>query len=268
MLLSKEYDVVTAGDGEEAISKAKAESPDLILLGLMMPKMDGLTACGVLKNDDITKDIPIIIWTGNKKIEYQVKGYELGVDHFILKPFNPSILKAQIRNSLRRSGHKILPTTEKVKTPKVFISYKWESDDHNNWVAKLAGDLRNAGIDACLDQWEVRYGDSFTDYMTSKISEADAMLFIMTSASVAAVEARSGKGGAVKFEIQLASSRKLAGEKFRIIPIYREGLKTAAHVRDHRYADFRDHYQYENNLQLLISDLFEEESIAPPVRGR
>ena len=72
---------------------------------------------------------------------------------------------------------------------KVFISYKWEDESHNQWVRQLATDLRHASIDAKLDIWEVRYGDSFTDYMTSKIQDADAVLFIMTPASVAAVEA-------------------------------------------------------------------------------
>lgn len=93
---------------------------------------------------------------------------------------------------------------------KVFISYKWEDDVHNRWVEEFATDLRAAGIDARLDKWEVRLGDSFTDYMTAKIADADVVLFIMTSRSVAAAEAPTGAGGALKFEMQMATSRRIA----------------------------------------------------------
>jgi len=146
---------------------------------------------------------------------------------------------------------------------KVFISYKWEDIAHNTWVEKFATDLRAAGIDAKLDKWEVRFGDSFTDYMTSKIAEADVVLFIMTSLSVAAAEAPSGEGGAVKFEMQMATSRRIAGERMRLIGIYREGNKAAAHLRDHRYAEFRDDSQYESSLRELVDDLLEKEKRPP-----
>ncbi len=146
---------------------------------------------------------------------------------------------------------------------KVFLSYKWEDESPNQWVRHLATDLRHASIDAKLDIWEVRYGDSFPDYMTSKIQDADAVLFIMTPASVAAVEAPQGQGGAVKFEMQRATARRTAGTA-RLIGIYRGGDKTPAHFLDHRYADFRDDAAYEQNLQALVDDLLGR-IIIPPV---
>jgi serine/threonine protein kinase len=146
---------------------------------------------------------------------------------------------------------------------KVFISYKWEDEAHNEWVRKLAMDLRSAGIEAFLDRWEVRLGDSFTDYMTSRITGADVVLFIMTTKSIAAAEAPKGEGGAVKFELQMATARRIAGEQMRLIPIYREGSKTAAHILDHRYADFRDDNRYEQNLKELIDDLCGQSTIPP-----
>jgi len=143
--------------------------------------------------------------------------------------------------------------------PKVFISYKWEDDSHNNWVLKFATDLRGAGLDVKLDRWEVRLGDSFTEYMTSMIGEADIVLFIMTKDSVAAVE--SVDQGAVKFEMQLAVSRKLAGGQLRVIGIYKEGDKVASYLRDQRYADFRDDSKYDTNLKLLTDDLLDRRDI-------
>jgi starch phosphorylase len=139
--------------------------------------------------------------------------------------------------------------------PRVFISYKWQGPEQNEWVKRLATDLRLRGIDALLDVWEVSYGESFTDYMTSRIAAADAVLFVMTTESVRAVEAPSGGGGAVKFEIQMATARRTAGDKFRLIGIYREGQGPPAHLRDHRYADFRDDNRYEACLNALVDDL-------------
>jgi len=153
-----------------------------------------------------------------------------------------------------------------LSVPKVFISYKWEDDLHNRWVERLARDLRYAGIEAILDKWEVRLGDSFTDFMTLKINEADVILFIITTKSVAAVEGLV-QGGAVKFEMQIATARRTAGEKIRIIGIYREGDKTPVHLRDHRYADFRDNSKYHEALQELVRDLFCKCDV-PPIRPR
>jgi hypothetical protein len=194
--------------------------------------------------------------TGHWATENIVRGYDLGADHYVTKPFEWEVLAAQVRRSLSIPR---LKNVRKRRSPRVFISYKWESDDHNNWVMKFAVDLRKAGLNVSLDQWGVRFGDSFTEYMTSKIKKADIVLFIMTTASVTAVEAGETKGGAVKFEMQLASSRKIAGEKVRIIPIYREGNKTASYVRDHRYADFRDDSKYQTELQRLLFDLLPQQ---------
>ncbi len=152
-------------------------------------------------------------------------------------------------------SHQTHAMTLSTKPNNAFISYKWEDDAHNQWVEKFATDLRRAGIEAVLDRWEVKFGDSFTDYMTSKIAEADVVLFVMTTKAVEAAESPKGEGGAVKFEMQMATARRIAGERMRLIPVYREGQKTAAHVRDHRYADFRDDSQYQQRLLELIEDL-------------
>jgi len=138
---------------------------------------------------------------------------------------------------------------------KVFISYKWEDPDHNIWVERFASDLRSRGIEALLDKWEVRYGESFSDYMTRGINTADAVLFIMTPQSICAAEAAESGGGAVKFEVQLATARRLAGEAFRFIGILRRGDRPAAHLRDFRYADFRKEATYETSLRHLVEDL-------------
>lgn len=147
---------------------------------------------------------------------------------------------------------------------KAFLSYKWESEAHSDWVRKLAVDLRNMGVEAILDQFEVRYGDSFTSYMQQHINAADVILFVITPAAVVAAEAAAGDGGALKFEVQMMSARRNA-EGTRIIGIYRAGDRPPHYLRDHRYADFRDDNRYAIELRKLADDLMGRNQ-PPPVK--
>lgn len=157
--------------------------------------------------------------------------------------------------------------TERGSVPqmKVFVSYKWEDVPHNAWVERLARDLRARGIEALVDKWEVRYGESFSDYMTRGIHSCDAILFIMTPAFLSAAEASSGREGPLKFELQLALARRLAGERFRVIGVLRRGERAAQQLRDLRYADFRDDSIYEEALTRLVADLADQVE-KPPLR--
>lgn len=153
--------------------------------------------------------------------------------------------------------------TERRAALSAFVSYKWESGKHVAWVRSLAADLRAHGIDAILDQWEVRLGESFTDYMQERISTADVILFVITPGAVKAAEAPQGEGGALKFEVQMMNARRMA-EGTRIIGIYRSGERPPHYLRDHRYVDFRDDRKYEESLRLLVDDLLDR-SGPPPV---
>jgi len=94
--------VITAQSGIEGIEKAKAESPDTILLDIKMPGMDGFEVCKRLKSDNQTKDIPVIILTAIKTDpETRIKGLEIGADVFIAKPIDETELAAQVNVTLR-----------------------------------------------------------------------------------------------------------------------------------------------------------------------
>jgi len=95
------YDVVEAMDGEEAIKKVEEEKPDLILLDVMMPKMNGFEVCQLLKNNPETQFIPIIMVTALRDVEDRVRGIEAGADDFISKPFNKMELMARVKSLLR-----------------------------------------------------------------------------------------------------------------------------------------------------------------------
>lgn len=85
--LNKNYIVLEAADGEEAVNMARKEKPVLVLMDLMMPKMDGYTSCHVIKTDPVTKVIPVVMLTAVDH-ELNVKlGQEMGADGYITKPF-------------------------------------------------------------------------------------------------------------------------------------------------------------------------------------
>ena len=101
--LSREgYQVSCASSGEEALRLVQSEIPDLIVLDLMLPGIDGLEVTRRLKNDPITKHIPIVMLTAKGEEADIVAGLELGADNYVTKPFSPRILVARVRAVLRR----------------------------------------------------------------------------------------------------------------------------------------------------------------------
>ncbi len=93
------YDVVTASDGEEALTMFRNEDPDLVVLDVMMPKLDGYGVCQELRKES---DIPIIMLTALGDVADRITGLELGADDYVVKPFSPKELEARIRSVLRR----------------------------------------------------------------------------------------------------------------------------------------------------------------------
>lgn len=102
-LEAEDYTVLEACDGYEAIEKSKAEMPELIILDLMLPGMDGIEVCSRLKKDARTEKIPVIMLTAKDEVRNKVKGLEIGADDYVAKPFNLNELKARIKSVLRRS---------------------------------------------------------------------------------------------------------------------------------------------------------------------
>ncbi len=97
-----DYIVVEALNGQDALKKVRDEIPDIILLDLMLPGMDGYEVCSRLKNNALTKNIPIIMLTARDLVKDRVKGLEIGADDYVAKPFNLHELKARIKSVLRR----------------------------------------------------------------------------------------------------------------------------------------------------------------------
>jgi len=95
------YQVLTAYDGKEALDVAKKEMPDLIILDLMLPKIDGYKVCRMLKFDEKYKKIPIILFTARALEADKKVGMEVGADDYITKPFEPELLLMKIKDFLK-----------------------------------------------------------------------------------------------------------------------------------------------------------------------
>jgi DNA-binding response OmpR family regulator len=88
MLRARNFDVTTASDGLDGLAKVKSESPNIILLDLMMPGIDGYAICVKIKSDRNTKNIPVIMLTAKGENESVIKAHDSGADDYIVKPFN------------------------------------------------------------------------------------------------------------------------------------------------------------------------------------
>ncbi len=106
-LLSKDYDVSVAFNGSDALDVASSEeTPDLILLDIMMPEMDGYEVCRRLKNEIATRDIPVIFVTALTAVNDEAKGLALGAVDYITKPLSQHLVKARVKNQLELKRHR------------------------------------------------------------------------------------------------------------------------------------------------------------------
>lgn len=94
------YEVITANNGEEAVAQAKAENPDLVILDIMMPRLDGYQACEQLKSSDDTRDIPVIFLSAKAQQGDIEKGRSFGVAAYLTKPFDPTELLEVVEQHL------------------------------------------------------------------------------------------------------------------------------------------------------------------------
>ena len=149
-LKSEGYDVITGSNGQEAVELTQKENPDLIVLDVMMPVMDGLTACSKIRE---FSDVPIILLTAKVEDMDKLIGFDHGADDYLTKPFNILELKARIRALLRRAG----PAEKKEETNR----------------------LSGGNITLDLDAWNAYKGSELV-MLTAK--EFDVIEFLMRNA--------------------------------------------------------------------------------------
>jgi DNA-binding response OmpR family regulator len=133
------YSVVTAANGSEALHQARQEKPDLILLDIMMPEMDGYEFIRLHRKE---RDVPIILLTAKVEEDDKVIGLELGADDYVTKPFRPRELMARVRAVLRRAG-KTEPKAEILRVGEITL----DREDHTVNVGRENVDLTPSEFD-------------------------------------------------------------------------------------------------------------------------
>ena len=101
-LQALDYEILEAGDGQDGLDKARSEKPDLMILDLMLPKMDGYKVCRMLKFDEKFKHIPIIMFTSRGEDSHKATGKEVGADAYVQKPFETEVLLGKIKELLKQ----------------------------------------------------------------------------------------------------------------------------------------------------------------------
>ena len=144
-LKNEGYNILTAITGEEAIKISKQARPDLMVLDLMLPGIDGLEVTRYLRNNGETKDMPIVMLTAKGEESDVVTGLELGANDYISKPFSPRELTARIRAILRRRQQKVIESKTRVKQEGEMII------DRAKHVVTIEGEI----IDLTLSEFEL-----------------------------------------------------------------------------------------------------------------
>lgn len=154
------------------------------------------------------------------------------------------------------------------KAPKAFISYSWDNEDHKNWVARLAADLRGHGIDCILDQWDARAGEDLPKFMEQMDTGSDYVICIVSQAYTS--KCNISEVGGVQYEKRILSGKLYSeGVKGRIIPILRNNpdRRIPIFLFSIQYIDFCVDEDYEEKYEELCR-LLHKASIPKPPLGR
>ncbi len=158
------YNVVTAEDGEEAVELFNKTNPDIVILDVMMPKMDGY---GVTREIRRVSDIPIIILTALGDVSERITGLELGADDYVIKPFSPKELEARVKAVLRRTVSKDITIPTGKTTKNVITTGNIKIDTARRQVYRKNERIRLTGMEFSL--LELLVNNSGTAYSRNEI---------------------------------------------------------------------------------------------------
>lgn len=152
-LRSEGFAVVVSLDGEDGLDKIRTEHPDLIILDIMLPRLDGLSICRIVRHDGATAHIPIIMLTARGTEVDKIVGLESGADDYIVKPFSLGELLARVRAVMRRAPGRPIPQDEIISnnlrlslTGRRFFKDQDEIKLSNKEFDLLAELMRNRGV--------------------------------------------------------------------------------------------------------------------------
>lgn len=218
LLTSKGFQVEEAVDGEVAVAKAQQTAPDLVLLDVRMPRLDGFEACRILKHDERTQFIPIILLTALSSVEDRVAGIEAGADDFLSKPFYQAELLARVRSLIRLK--QLTEQLERTENILFTLAAAVEAKDpytegHLRRLEKFAGETAAALELSPRLSTIIRYGALLHDI--GKIGVPDAIL--------------NKPGPLTPDEVEIIQQHPVIGE--RICRPLRDGAEIGPIVRGH-----------------------------------
>ena len=151
--------------------------------------------------------------------------------------------------------------------PRVFISYSHDSPDHSEWVRKLASDLRQSGVDAFLDLWDLRPGDDFVEKIKSAMAEADHCIIVCTPRYRQVAEKRRSSGVGYEQSLIHGALEDAAGKRGTVLPVVRAGDGSDAlpdWLAGRVYLDLRDDRLYKKNFKRLLQSLMSSRGLPKP----
>lgn len=146
-MLESEYIVIMAHSGQEALDIVSNQVPDLILLDILMSGMDGYEVFSRIKQDQTLKDVPVLFITAMEETECELHGLEMGAGDYIIKPFNPSLVRLRIRNHIELKRQRDLLTARTEELQRVVCELAREVEERRNVQAsneQLISELREA----------------------------------------------------------------------------------------------------------------------------
>ena len=176
------YDVTVARNGKDGLNRANSLKPDLIILDVMMPEMDGFEVCQSLKSKTETKDIPILMLTAKGQVQDKVKGFSVGADDYLPKPYEKDEFEARVKALIRRTKsnyHK--DSVDLLQSPLIFLSYA-RSDIQQ--VENLYNLLSDKGYQPWMDLHNIRGGEDWLHAIYSAIDECQFFIAILSNNSV------------------------------------------------------------------------------------
>ena len=205
ILHSDEYQVIPATSGQQALKLAKKRHPDIVLLDIMMPEMDGFEVCAALKEDDETSHIPVIFLTAKSEMEDVVKGLDLGACDYITKLFNSKELRARVRTHLELKFHKDCLLNS--------------NNEQQKLLHMLCHDLANP-VGAILSTVETLDGEPMGDSLAEEVelisaAAKNASDVIELVREMRLLEKKEPKVGKVHLRKAVEESYSLLAQKFR-----------------------------------------------------
>ncbi|MGC1378537.1 MAG: response regulator [Anaerolineales bacterium] len=173
------YQVSTARNGVEGLEKAKKEIPDLIILDVMMPEMDGYEVCSRLRADPKTRILPILMLTAKGYLRDKVKGLDTGADDYLPKPYEKDELESRVKVLLRRGAAINKRAAE--SSIRLFLSY---ARDDGALVEKIYRTLSNQGYKPWMDVHDITGGEEWEYAIKNAIKCCELFIPILTNNSV------------------------------------------------------------------------------------